>query len=396
VTAQLSQTVALLGDLVAFPTVSDLSNLDMIAFLAHRLEAAGAKVEILPDEIGHKANLFATIGPEVDGGIVLSGHSDVVPVTDQTWASDPFQMIEHEGRLYGRGTCDMKGFIAAATAMAPVLAERVRDRPVHFAFTHDEEVGCLGAKALVKCLRDKGIRPSVAIIGEPTSMRIIEGHKGCYEYTTRFTGLAGHGSAPDRGVNAVEYAVRYVARLMALRDELRARAPAGSRFDPPWSTINTGSLKGGVAHNVIADHAAVEWEMRPVQAGDADFVKADLRTFCETSLLPAMRAICPEADIVTETVGEVDGLEPADSNEARDIAMELTGANTADVVAFGTEAGLFQSLGMSAVVCGPGSIEQAHKPDEFVSIEQLQQCLDMLDRLGKKLASLPEKRHRTA
>lgn len=218
-------------------------------------------------------------------------------------------------------------------------------------------------------------------------MRIIEGHKGCYEYTTRFTGLAGHGSAPDRGVNAVEYAARYVNRLLELKDTLRARAPAGSRFDPPWTTINTGCLKGGVAHNVIAGSAEVEWEMRPVQEKDAVFVSTDLKEYCHDSLLPAMRAICPEADIVTETIGEVEGLVPADANEARDILMELTGARTAGLVAFGTEAGLFQTLGMSAVVCGPGSIEQAHKPDEFVSIDQLQQCLDMLDRLGRRLAA---------
>ncbi|WP_320179767.1 acetylornithine deacetylase [Roseovarius pacificus] len=385
-TTQLSDTVALLGDLIAFPTVSEVSNLDMIAYLAHRLEAEGAKVDIFHDEIGHKANLFATIGPETDGGIVLSGHSDVVPVDEQDWASYPFEMTEHQGHLYGRGTCDMKGFIAAAVAMAPYFAERVRDRPVHFAFTYDEEVGCFGAQALVDSLKQKGIRPGVAIIGEPTMMHIIEGHKGCYEYTTHFHGLAGHGSSPDKGVNAVEYAARYVGRLLELKDALRARAPAGSRFDPPWTTINTGSLSGGVAHNVIASIAKLEWEMRPVQAADAQFVKDDLRRYCDEELLPAMRAICPEAEITTEVIGEVDGLEPVDQNEAKHIMMELTGANTADVVPFGTEAGIFQQYGMSAVVCGPGSIDQAHKPDEYVSVDQLQQCVDMLGRLGERLA----------
>lgn len=385
-TTQLSDTVALLGDLIAFPTVSEVSNLDMIAYLAHRLEAEGAKVDIFHDEIWHKANLFATIGPETDGGIVLSGHSDVVPVDEQDWSSYPFEMTEHQGHLYGRGTCDMKGFIAAAVAMAPYFAERVRDRPVHFAFTYDEEVGCFGAQALVDSLRQKGIRPGVAIIGEPTMMRIIEGHKGCYEYTTHFHGLAGHGSSPDKGVNAVEYAARYVGRLLELKDALRARAPAGSRFDPPWTTINTGSLSGGVAHNVIASIAKLEWEMRPVQAADAQFVKDDLRRYCDEELLPAMRAICPEAEITTEVIGEVDGLEPVDQNEAKHIMMELTGANTADVVPFGTEAGIFQQYGMSAVVCGPGSIDQAHKPDEYVSVDQLQQCVDMLGRLGDRLA----------
>ena len=383
----ISDTVALLHDLIAFPTVSEMSNLDMIAYLAHVLETHGARVDIFHDEIGHKANLFATIGPEVDGGIVLSGHSDVVPVAEQDWASDPFELIEHDGHLYGRGTCDMKGFIAAATAMAPVFAEQVRDRPLHFAFTYDEEVGCFGAQALVDSLKAKGIRPGVAIIGEPTSMRIIEGHKGCYEYTTHFSGLAGHGSAPDRGVNAVEYAARYINRLLALKDALRDRAPNDSRFDPPWTTINTGSVKGGVAHNVIASNASIEWEMRPVQASDAAFVKDDLRQYCRDVLLPAMQSICPDANIVTEVIGEVDGLEPAEKNEAKAILMELTGANGAALVPFGTEAGIFQQYGMSAVVCGPGSIDQAHKPDEYVSLDQLQQCLDMLGRLGTKLAA---------
>jgi len=385
VKTQLSDTVALLGDLIAFPTVSEVSNLDMIAYLAHRLENEGARVEIFHDEIGHKANLFATIGPDTDGGIVLSGHSDVVPVDEQDWASYPFEMTEHQGLLYGRGACDMKGFIAAAVAMAPYFREKVRDRPVHFAFTYDEEVGCLGGQALVESLKEHGIRPGVAIIGEPTMMRIIEGHKGCYEYTTHFHGLAGHGSSPDRGVNAVEYAVRYVNRLLELKDRLRARAPSSSRFDPPWTTINTGSLSGGVAHNVIASIATLEWEMRPVQKSDADFVKSDLAAYVAETLLPAMRQVDARARIETETIAEVDGLEPMDDNAARDLCMELTGANGCGLVPFGTEAGLFQKLGTSAVVCGPGSIAQAHKPDEFVAVDQIEACLAMLTKLTRKL-----------
>ncbi|WP_343115900.1 acetylornithine deacetylase [Ostreiculturibacter nitratireducens] len=383
----LDDTKALLRHMVAFPTVSTDSNLAMIEFIAEQLKAVGARVDIHHDASGAKANLFATLGPDVDGGILLSGHSDVVPVADQDWSTDPFEMVERDGKLYGRGTCDMKGFIAAAVAMAPFYAEKVKDRPIHFAFTHDEETGCLGAQALAQVLRAQGVRPGVAIIGEPTSMRIIEGHKGCYEYSTHFTGLEGHGSAPDRGVNAVEYAVRYVARLLELREQLKERAPANSRFEPPWTTINTGALIGGVAHNVIPGKARIDWEMRPVQHGDADFVKSNLHDFCTHTLLPAMRAVSPDADIVTEVIGEVDGLIPADENEAKDILMELTGANGADTVAFGTEAGIFQSLGTSAVVCGPGSIEQAHKPDEYVSLDQLGQCLTMLERLGEKLAA---------
>lgn len=382
---RLSETRDLLRTLIAFPTVSSDSNLEMIHFIADHLRDLGARVRIWPDDSGQKANLFATIGPDGDGGIVLSGHSDVVPVADQAWSSDPFAMVEQDGKWFGRGACDMKGFIAACLAMARRYAEMDLKRPVHFAFTHDEETGCLGARALADALRETGIKPRVAIIGEPTQMRVIEGHKGCYEYTTHFTGLEGHGSGPDRGVNAVEYAVRYVSKLLELKADLRARAPEGSRFEPPWTTINTGALVGGVAHNVIPGKARVEWEMRPVQESDADFVKTRLSRFCDDILLPSMQAVHPAAEIVTETIGEVDGLEPMTANEARDLTMELTGANGADVVPFGTEAGIFQGLGMDVVVCGPGSIDQAHKPDEFVAVDQMAQCLDMLDRLGAKL-----------
>lgn len=382
---QLTATREILRDLIAFPTVSSDSNLEMIAYLATRLGDAGAHVELQQDETGKKANLFATLGPDTSGGILLSGHSDVVPVADQDWSSDPFEMIERDGRIYGRGSCDMKGFIAAAIAKAPDFAARDLARPVHFAFTHDEEVGCLGAQALCHWLREREARPSVAIVGEPTSMAVIEGHKGCCEYTTHFRGLAGHGSAPERGVNAVDYAVRYVTRLMEIAEALKARAPRTSRFDPPWTTINVGALIGGHAHNVIPETARVDWEFRPIQSSDFHFVKAEVEAHVRNVLLPAMRAVSPDAAITTEIIGEVTGLEPAEANEARDIVMALTGGNGADVVPFGTEAGLFSDLGLSVVVCGPGSIEQAHKADEYVSLDQLATCLDMLDGLETHL-----------
>lgn len=381
----LQRTTEILGDLIAFPTISADSNFDMILHMAGLLEEAGARCDVMSSPCGTKANLFATLGPDRNGGIVLSGHSDVVPVADQAWTRDPFQMDQDDGLLFGRGACDMKGFIAATLAMAPHFAECVRDRPVHFAFTYDEEVGCMGARHLVETLAERNLTPGVAVIGEPTEMRIIDGHKGCNEYTTHFNGLAGHGSLPDHGVNAVEYAVRYVNHLLGLKDALRARAPKGSPFDPPWTTVNVGSVVGGVAHNVIAPSATVEWEMRPVQPGDAEFVKDSLRQYCETELLPKMQAIHPDAFITTDVIGEVVGLMPTDENEARRIISELTGANSSDVVAFGTEAGLFQALGTDVVVCGPGSIEQAHKADEFVALDQLAQCLGMLERLGNRL-----------
>lgn len=381
----LRRTKEILADLVGFPTVSADSNLELIAYAGNILGELGARVSVHFDEGGTKANLFATLGPEKDGGIVLSGHSDVVPVEGQEWTSEPFALAERDGLLYARGTCDMKGFIACCLATAPHFAAIELARPLHFAFTYDEEVGCLGGRALMAELERAEIRPAVAIIGEPTSMRIIEAHKGCFEYTTEFRGLEGHGSDPERGVNAVEYAVRYVTRLMALAEELKVRAPADSRFRPPWTTLQVGRVDGGVAHNVIAGHCAVDWEMRPVQPGDADYVKADIGAYVDEVLRPAMQAVSADADIVTHVVGEVEGLQPASDSEAVRIVAELTGSDEADTVAFGTEAGLFQQAGMSAVICGPGSIEQAHKADEYVAPEQLEACLDMLARLGDRL-----------
>lgn len=382
---KLAETIDLLGELVAYPTVSADSNLALIEALAERLEGAGARVEVLKDDSGEKANLYATIGPDVEGGILLSGHSDVVPVADQSWTADPFELVEREGRLYGRGTCDMKGFIAACVAMAPSLAEQVRTRPLHFAFTHDEEVGCLGAKSLANILKTRENLPSIAIIGEPTSMRVVEGHKGCCEYTARFEGRAGHGSDPGAGVNAVEYAARYISRLMELREALKARIPPESHFEPPWTTINTGALIGGQAHNVIPAQAEVQWEMRPVIEADARFVRDAMRAYVDEVLLPEMRAVAPEASIRTETVGEVGGLMPMSEGEAAALACALTGSNGGALVPFNTEAGVFQQLGIDVVVCGPGSIDQAHKPDEFVEISQLSQCVEMLTRLGARL-----------
>jgi acetylornithine deacetylase len=381
----LEETRGILADLVAFPTVSSDSNLELIAYASDRLSSLGANISLSLDETGGKANLFATIGGERDGGIVLSGHTDVVPVEGQEWSSDPFVLTERDGRLHGRGTCDMKGFIATCLAMAPRFAEVELKRPLHMAFTYDEEVGCLGARSLVDELRKAVFKPTVVIVGEPTLMRVIEGHKGCYEYTTEFTGFEGHAARPDLGVNAVEYATRYITRLLELGEEIKRFAPESSRFVPPWTTLQVGRIQGGIARNVIAGHCEVEWEMRTVQRGDADFVKNGIGAYVEDVLKPAMRRISPDADIVTRTIGEVEGLQVASQSEARDIVFELTGSTEAEVVAFGTEAGLFQDCGMSTVICGPGSIEQAHKPDEFIELAQLQAGIDMLHGLLGKM-----------
>lgn len=382
----LAETRSILGDLIAFPTISVDSNLELIAYANARLDALGVRTHLTLSPAGDKANLFATIGPDVDGGVVLSGHTDVVPVAGQEWSTDPFTAHEADGLVYGRGACDMKGFIACAMAMAPRFAEASLARPLHLALTFDEETGCLGAPLLLAALLDQGRRPGLCIVGEPTSMRIIEGHKGCHEYTTRFTGLEGHGSRPEAGVNACEYAARYVGELLATGQALRARAPAGSRFEPPWTTVSVGAIRGGIAHNVIPNRCEVDWEFRPVTRDDVAYVKERVRRFADEELLPGMRAVHPEAAIETETVGEVGGLEPMPDSEAVRVVTELTGGNETGLVSFGTEAGLFQRAGIPAVVCGPGSIAQAHKPDEFVSLDQLAQCLGMIDRLLPRLA----------
>jgi acetylornithine deacetylase len=384
---ELEETRSLLGTLIGFPTVSSESNLALIDFCAERLEALGARLQVTRDATGAKANLFATIGPDIDGGVVLSGHTDVVPVEGQPWTSDPFQAVDNGETVTGRGACDMKDFIAAALAMAPRFADAPLALPLHLAFTHDEEVGCFGAARMLDALVETGRRPRVCIIGEPTGMRIIEGHKGGHEYTTEFTGLEGHASLPDQGVNAIEYAARFIGKLLETQEELKTRAPRDSRFDPPYSTIQTGVIHGGIARNVIPRHCTLDWEMRPVSRADADYALSDIRRYASETLLPMMRAVSPDATIVTHVIGEIPGLEPMTDSEAVALARALTGENASEVVSFGTEAGLFQAVGIDTVVCGPGSIEQAHKPDEFVTLDQLDQCLAMIERLIPRLAA---------
>lgn len=370
----LEETIALLAEMIAHPTVSDRGNRDLVDLLAVRLRADGARVRVLPDQGGDKANLLASFGPETGGGLLLSGHLDVVP-PGAGWSSDPFRLRRAGGRLFGRGSCDMKGFVAACVTMAPTLA--ARGDPVHIALTHDEEVGCLGAQTLAAVMAAQGPRPAMAIIGEPTRMRVIEGHKGCFEYTTRFTGRDGHGSAPERGINAAQAAARFALRLDTLAAQLRDMRPEGP-FAPSWATISVGRIVAGVARNVIAGQAEVEWEMRPVTEAEALHVKHALADHAEAEM-----AAHPGLVIETECLGEVAGLEPREANVARDLLLKLVGG-APGLVSFGTEAGIWQSLGMDAVLCGPGDIAQAHRPDEYLEESQLAACLDMFEALAAR------------
>ncbi|MEM6664980.1 MAG: acetylornithine deacetylase [Pseudomonadota bacterium] len=417
--SRLETAIAHLERLVAFPTVSLTSNLDLVDWASEILSASGARLVRTTTPCGTRANIFATLGPEGDDGIVLSGHTDVVPADAAEWSSDPFVLRQEGDSLHGRGTCDMKGFLACCLAMVPLFARQDLTRPLHFALTHDEEVGCFGAQDLVTHLEANGPRPAIAIIGEPTEMGMVDGHKGTHEYTTRFHGRAGHGSDPDGGANAIHAAALFIAELLRVGEDLKARAPATSPYTPPWTTVQAGTINGGTARNIIAAEAVVEWEMRPISDADEAFVKARMADHVDTTLLPLLRwsalEYIPEerrhseerksgqikergqhqvhaahqssrgATIATEIVAEVRGLVPTDPNPARDLVANLTGANGATVVPFGTEAGLFQGLGTAAVVCGPGSIQQAHTADEFITVDQMRRCLAMLERLGEHL-----------
>ena len=380
----LIKTIEIMDKLIGFPTISSESNLDCIDWIGGYLKSFGARCEITSETKG-KANIFATLGPDTDGGIILSGHTDVVPVEGQNWSSDPFKMKRKNNALFGRGACDMKGFISAAMAMVPKYSKLDLKRPIHFAFTYDEEVGCLGARVLVNQLIASGLKPSACIVGEPTSMQIIEGHKGMSEYTTEFRGVEGHSSQPDRCVNALEYAHRFINKLMEVRLELPEMAPEGSRFDPPHSTSSICACHSGTTHNVIPSQAEVEWEMRVVQRSDREWLRGQMECYVDEVLRPEMKEKSIIADIFETVCIETDGLEPEPDSEAVKIVQELTGGNSTEVVAFGTEAGLFSRAGISSVLCGPGSIEQAHKPDEYVTEEQMFSCLNMLERLGGEL-----------
>jgi acetylornithine deacetylase len=374
-------SLKILSDLIAFKTISGEDNNSLINYCDEILKKLGATSFKTFDDEKKRVNLFATLKSKKSNGkkpIILSGHTDVVPVS-KSWTTDPFKATIKGDKLFGRGSCDMKGFIACTLAYAPIYSKENLDRDIHFSFTFDEETACQGAPLLIKELQNRGINKGICIVGEPTNMKIIDAHKGCYEYTTYFEGLAGHGSAPEKGVNAVEYATRYINKLMDLKEILKSKIPKNSVFDPPYTTIGIGGISGGIARNVIADKCRVDWEMRPVIKEDGEFVNNELSEFVNKELLPEMKKIFPKSSIKKEIIGEIIGFNRVNKSEACEFISNLTGDNSREVVSFGTEAGLFQKIGISTVVCGPGSIEQAHKVDEFIVLDQIKKCLILLE-----------------
>ena len=384
------ETLKILSELIKFQTVSGTSNLKLIEYCEKTLSKLGAISFKTFDEAKQRVNLFSTISgkQKLNGrGIILSGHTDVVPASAKQWSSNPFVATQKNNKVYGRGSTDMKGFIACSLALAPYFASQNLKKPIHFSFTYDEETACQGAPIMIEELKKRNLNCSVCIVGEPTNMKAVQAHKGCYEYSTHFTGLAGHGSAPDKGVNAVEYATRFANKLIGLREELKKREPKNSVFTPPYTTLGIGRIKGGLARNVIADQCVVDWELRPVVPEDGEFVNKNMDAFVKDILLPKMKKVYPKADIKKEIIGEIIGFNKVEESEAINLVCNLTGDNSREVVSFGTEAGLFQEIGISTVVCGPGSIEQAHTIDEYVSFDQLKRCLKMLIDLKDQMSN---------
>ena len=382
--ARLAAAIGILDRLVAFDTTSSRSNLELIGWVADYLGRYGIAAELSSGGEG-KANLFATIGPASgpggQGGVILSGHTDVVPVAGQEWHSDPFRLSEQDGRLHGRGTADMKGFIALALALVPEAAQRRPAVPLHLAFTHDEETGCRGAPALIRGLPQGAARPVMAIVGEPTSMQVANRQKGCAFFRTRVTGHEGHSSAPDQGVSAIAAAAEIIAEIGRLHAEARRRAEPASGFDPPHTTLSVGTIAGGTAVNIIARECSFEWDLRNVPEDDAAALQARLDRFIAADLLPRLRAVHPQAAVETEAVVAVPPLVPEPNSPAEALARLLTGANATIAVSFATEAGLYQEAGIPAIVCGPGSIAVAHKPDEYVTRAELAAGQAFLDHL---------------
>ncbi|MDH3451550.1 MAG: acetylornithine deacetylase [Gammaproteobacteria bacterium] len=371
----------LIAKLVSLATVSRDSNLELIEFLCNYLSKHGIESHLVPNSDGDKANLYATVGPMTEGGVVLSGHTDVVPVDGQPWTSDPFTLVKSNGRLYGRGTADMKSFCAVALALVPEMLARGLQRPIHLAFSYDEEVGCVGVPGLIERIVTELPAPRAVVVGEPTSMRVVTAHKSLTGLETTVIGHEAHSAQTHRGVSAVMNAARLVTFLADVARENASGSPSATSFEPPYSTIHVGTIKGGTAVNIISRECRLEWDIRCIPEDDPHVFIDRFTTYCREEILPGMHAVAPEADVVTRILYSSPALRPEPDGAAESLAKQLTGRNATDAVAYLAEAGQFQEAGFSTVVCGPGSIDQAHQPDEYIELSQVQECVDFMRRL---------------
>lgn len=385
-TDNIENTIEILGHLVGFKTISGTSTCGIIDYISQYLAEHEVPAHLSYDQDGERANLFATIGPEIDGGVLVNGHTDVVPVTGQNWSTDPFKLTRKGDRLYGRGSVDMKGFLACVLACVPTWKNMALKSPIHIAFSYDEEIGGLGMPVLIDAMAGKPFKPNAIIVGEPTDMKIVSGHKGGYEFRTEITGLETHSSNPTLGVNAISYAMRLIGKIEEIGQRISENPIAGSPFIPPYSTFNIGTINGGTARNATAGFCVFDWEYRPMPGENSDSILAEIDSFIQDVLLPEMKRVHSGAKIeLTESV-LVPALNNEKASDAVSLICALTGENSENVVSFGTDAGHFSDADYSTVVFGPGSISRAHKPDEYIEVAELIEGLSFLDKLGKHLS----------
>lgn len=383
----LQTAVSILAEITAFDTTSRESNLKLIDHIQSYLGNFGIDSRLTHNESGTKANLWATIGPNIAGGVVLSGHIDVVPVDGQDWSKPAFSMWQNDDKLYGRGVVDMKGFVAIALALVPLMLRQELKTPIHLAFSYDEEVGCIGVRRLINDVKNNLPLPRAVIIGEPTSMKIIGGHKGSRSLTSVVRGVPAHSSDPRLGSNSIMATARLVSYLEALQKKLQDAADPDSPFDPPYTTIDLGKINGGTANNIIPEFTTIDWGMRIIPTDDGEAIENRVRDFIANEIDPILKNVeafdtpVETAGVETTLYNVVPPLVPDTNSDAEQLIRHLTGLNNSGVVSFGTEAGLFQQAGIAAVVFGPGSIEQAHQPDEYIEIDQIKVCIDFIYQL---------------
>lgn len=377
----IARTISVLEGLVGFDTTSRNSNLALIGWVEAYLDRLGVGHARVPDETGSKANLMATIGNADVPGYILSGHTDVVPVDGQNWSSDPFRLTQRGGRLYGRGSTDMKGFVACCLAAVPDMLARELRQPIHLALSYDEEVGCLGVRGIIDRLRHWPVKPAGCFVGEPTCMQVVIGHKAKRSVVATVHGRTVHSSLAPLGVNAVEYAARVIAKIRDIAERLEREGPRDPLYDVPHSTAHTGLVHGGSALNIVPDLCTFEYEFRTIAADDPDALAEEVASYARDVLVPQMKAVAPDAGIGLRDRSSFPGLDTRPDDEMVGLSTSFSGRNDLAKVAFGTEAGGYAADGIASVVVGPGSIDQAHKADEFIAVSELEKCGAFIDRL---------------
>jgi acetylornithine deacetylase len=380
-------TLDIIQRLVAFPTVSRDSNLGLIEWVRDELAHHGVKARLTYDDGKKKANLFATVGPAGVPGIALSGHTDVVPVDGQDWASDPFKPVIKDGRMWGRGAADMKSYIGVVLSRLPAMLAADLRTPVHIALSYDEEVGCVGVRRLIEDLAAAGIHPAGCIVGEPTSMNVVTAHKAQTQYRCKVHGHEAHSALTPSGVNAIEYAARLICHIRGIADRMRDKGERIEGFDVPFTTLQTGTIKGGTATNIVPRECTFNFEFRCLPGANPRALFEEIRDYANSQLLPEMRAVAPATDISWELIAEAPACDTAEQAEVFRLAQALARGETGRKVAYATEAGLFHNAGIPTIVCGPGSIEQAHKPNEFIELSQIAACEGFMDRLIGELCA---------